>query len=292
MPITITWADDTHTLIWCKLEATWSWDDFRSAALHCRSMLASVYHTVDIVAHALHSAKLPDSLMPLARIEHDLKPVPSNVGMVILITDEPEAEQLLDMVQDYYQRHDTFQRVKTVKAASRLLNEQTRESHKKQTLINKLLSDDRQTVFRTIEKLRAFEWLYDGSLFNADLHNADFDGANLYLANFSGASLQGASLRQTNLYRATLDDADLRGCDLCDARIGGASLRGTDLRHANLAYADLRSSDLRGADLRGTNLQGARMKNVRASGAELNDSTVLPDGSRWHQKRTHANIGG
>jgi uncharacterized protein YjbI with pentapeptide repeats len=138
-------------------------------------------------------------------------------------------------------------------------------------------------------------------LVRADLHeacvaHADLSGANLNSADLRGACLEGATLCGAQFFRARLEGADLRwtsgdGVGLAEARLDGAVLRWADfdggnfvdasLRGANLLRASLRGANLVRADLRGALLDEANLLGAVLDLARLDESTVLPDGSRW-----------
>ncbi|MEM9774077.1 MAG: pentapeptide repeat-containing protein [Chloroflexota bacterium] len=148
---------------------------------------------------------------------------------------------------------------------------------------------------------------------NVDLRQADLSEANLSEANLKGAKLtdadlRGANLLGANLLGAKLIEADLRlanlsGCDLSGTMLIEAVLMGTKLIDANLSGAKLINANLRGADLSGAklieadlleadlsraklieaNLFGANLLGADLSVAIFDDSTIMPDGSKWHK---------
>jgi hypothetical protein len=77
---------------------------------------------------------------------------------------------------------------------------------------------------------------------------------------------EGGLLRGAILSGANLDAAALNGVNLAGAKMHFVSLKGAFLVGANLA----------GADLHNSNLQGAHLRDAR-----LDETTILPDGSRW-----------
>lgn len=138
--------------------------------------------------------------------------------------------------------------------------------------------------------------LSDANLQQADLGRAvlveaSLDGANLYgayllavdlqRASLIRATLGGADLREANLQQAELVMADLRQARLTRADLRSAVLSTVDLREANLQQADLRHAYGREADLRGADLQGAILQDARFDAAQMDEHTILPDGTRW-----------
>jgi uncharacterized protein YjbI with pentapeptide repeats len=98
-----------------------------------------------------------------------------------------------------------------------------------------------------------------------------FRDAELKRADLSGAQLRGSDWSCATLQKANLSTANLR-----EANMQGADLRMTNLRGANLQGANLRLVGLKGANLVGANLAGASMWD-----AKLDESTTLPDGTKW-----------
>ncbi|HEC22744.1 MAG TPA: pentapeptide repeat-containing protein [Chloroflexi bacterium] len=126
---------------------------------------------------------------------------------------------------------------------------------RKKDLIRRLRSRDNGEALRAAEMLRAYGWLYDGTLRGANLARASLAGADLSGANLQKAHLPGADLRGADLYQADLEDADLFGADL-----EGATLEEADIRGLYLAAANLRGTGLTEAELaRLSGLVGATM---------------------------------
>lgn len=126
----------------------------------------------------------------------------------------------------------------------------------KKQLLTQIRTKDKTTVKSAIDRLRAKDWLQDGTLTGASLFEAQFDDVNLSQAKLTGV----------NFFEASLAGANLLGADL----------EASYLHYANLANADLREANLRGAHLDYANLLGAKLENARFS-----SETVLPDGHLW-----------
>lgn len=122
------------------------------------------------------------------------------------------------------------------------------------------------------------------NLAGAQLDGADLSDADLFRADLTGANLAEALLFDAQLTEAKLDGAKMAGATLDRARLDGAVLTNVDLSQASLREADLVQADLRGAVMDGADLSGAVLfdANVAAGqllAAQLDDKTVLPDGS-------------
>lgn len=161
------------------------------------------------------------------------------------------------------------------------------------------------------------DFLQDAGLYNGEtalLRNAKMDGINLDETNLEGIDLGGASLIEAHLVGAVLAEtvlvetvlarshlagaymwkANLIGASLVRANLTGAflweaNLRGASLTGANLTAAFLAEADLKGANLIGANLTGAdvgeadQMWPVNPEIAEFDETTHLPDGTKWHE---------
>lgn len=156
-----------------------------------------------------------------------------------------------------------------------------------------------------------FSFLLFANLENANLHEAHMEYAYMPYANLKRANLNGAYLKYVTLYKANLQDArfykaDLREADLRETKLNQSYLSDADLTSAGLAQADLQAANLfraclaganledadlqeanlEDADLRGANLKGARLVNAKLvrtgwGDAKLDETTILPDGSRY-----------
>lgn len=145
----------------------------------------------------------------------------------------------------------------------------------------------------------------------ANLSEAILHGANLTEANLGRTVLRGARLSSVNMKKANLEEANLQGAMLEFARIDAANLRAVDLQQAdlrnarlektvllnanleganlsaaNFAFANLSGANLKNAvlnhtDLRGAILHGAELDLAALERAELDENTILPDGSHW-----------
>lgn len=193
----------------------------------------------------------------------------------------------------------------------------------KSALILQLGSPDNVLAREAVRLLHIRGWLSDGTLrelflvrgslsqanlWRADLRDAelmygDFQGANLHKANLARAKLweanfADAELMETNLSGANLHHANLQRAKLWDADLRQASLDYADLRGANLRHADLQDALLIHARLHGVEFLGANLAGVRLVNAEFDETTILPDGTKWTTQTdlkrftdpTHANF--
>jgi len=139
--------------------------------------------------------------------------------------------------------------------------EQRQTERRKAQLIERLSSDDHQTALRALWEIRAYGWLWDGSL-----NRADLSGANLAGGDLSGGDLRKVWLVGARLAASDLRDANLEGADLTSADLSGARLKGAHLRRANLA---------------GANLMGVDVDIATLSGCGGLVGATMPDGSRY-----------
>ncbi|RMG70116.1 MAG: hypothetical protein D6711_18205 [Chloroflexi bacterium] len=270
MPIQTIWADDSQKLIWCKFDGSWDWEDFHSATKVVQSMVKSVPHTVNIMAFAITKTRLPGPI-PFNEIEANVLDYPRNVGIVIMITDNVLIRRMFNLARKFYAVDEVFHLVNTMKAAEALLSEWRTYDDRKQSLIADMGRNIQVITHAAIEKLRAEDWLYDGSLRGAQLKSANLQEANLFLANLSGAYMHFANLRSANLFRAELVETDLSAANLSGASCVGANFERANLQKARLQYADLC----------GANLEKANLLDAQIDGTMFDEFTILPDGTGW-----------
>lgn len=113
--------------------------------------------------------------------------------------------------------------------------------------------------------------LVDAFLFKALLSEADLRRANL-----RGAMAAGANFHSANLSEALLEGSNLLGANLANTNLSFTCLNG-----ANLISADLEQAALSYASLLGADLTGARLDRANLSSVQFDETTILPDGSRW-----------
>lgn len=203
----------------------------------------------------------------------------------------------------------------TLLVFQRVLVLRERDALKRQ-LIREMRSHHKETVQAAVQEMWDQEWLFNGSLAKtnfekvnlagvylnninfegaylknatlteADLRDAKLSRADLSKANLSGVDLMRADLTEANLWNATLQGADLSKSKLVETDLWGADLSDTFLWSANLSGAGLQNAKLIGADLWGADLSAtfmwkANLRDANLRGVKLNDTTVLPDGSKW-----------
>jgi len=286
MPISMTWGDETQTLLWCKFEGQWTWDDFYRSVAVGQRMVGSVRHTVNIVAHTLNTAKLPGAVR-FSDLERALVHSPFNIGIVIVITRKILVKRLFAVARKFYDLENRMFIVPTVKEASQILHEYAGRENKKHKALKALKSDRLADVTAALETLRAHDWLYDGTLQGIDLRGHYLEDANFFLADMRGGRFDNASMGRANFFKADLESADFVRTNLQATSIGDANLRNVNFYQANLARANLSGSDLRDANLCGANLEGAMIDNVLLFGSYFDHQTILPDGRPW---RSHEDV--
>lgn len=136
----------------------------------------------------------------------------------------------------------------------------------KDRLIRQLSSKVNPEAVRAAEELWQRGWSLDGSLRGAILNDANLQGANFWSADLQGIWGWYANLQDTDLYNAKLRESHFQEANFQNSR----------LIYADLQYANLARVQLQKADLEQANLQGARLDYV-----EIDESTILPDGTHW-----------
>ena len=181
--------------------------------------------------------------------------------------------------------------------------EEMPEDEQRAILVERLHSTNRHEVIESLDMLREFGWLYDGSLEGGDLREVNFsemnlEGAQLMGVNFSGSELQGAVFREANLensaiYGANLSGASFQGAhlvnaDIVESDVRGARFVGANLSGTELVYSNFEEANFNEADLSGANLEQSNLRWSIIDGTRFSVETILPDGQHW---QTYTNMG-
>ena len=176
----------------------------------------------------------------------------------------PETWRYADVIKDYYANASTeLVGIALTVLLVDALYEYRQNSQLKEQLIREMHSPDNGIALRAVEELRAYNWLFDGSLKGVSLIRANLAGCNL-----KGAVLDGANFTGANLKTASFRDASMEGVILSGANLEGAFLRGAKLHQAVMSGAILKNAILVSADLEATDF----------SGAIFNRATQFPEG--------------
>jgi len=282
MPVTLDWLDNTKSVIHCQYTGARDWEELYHAASLAGSMMNGARHTVHILIDAQHSAGLPRS-SPFPHFKRAISHLPTNAGVVIIISQKLFVKMALSLVTKFYDTGDHLHLVGTMEEATAILNERRGKQVLKDQLIRAMGSNSPATSLRAVEELRNREWLYDGSLVGANFTAANLSGADLFMANLYDTKLQmsvleGANLFMVNLETANLRRADLRGASLVQTNLQRAMMQEADLSGADLTMSNLQRANLRLVNLSGANLYGANLWGVNLHGAVFDSSTILPNG--------------
>lgn len=193
------------------------------------------------------------------------------------------------------------------------------KSQLKAFLLDQIKDKDPDSATKALRMMEDLGWLQDGSLSGADFRKAnlpiymmtnsrlidfdltgvDFSEAYLREVNFCSSLLIGAKFTKANMKWVWFDDAHLENAVFNQANLEGASignyLRGAtfveaqasyasfsgdlqdvSFQHTNLIGALFVQADLRGADFTEANLQGVRIRDCHCD-----NTTILPNGTRW-----------
>jgi len=163
------------------------------------------------------------------------------------------------------------------------MNRQRDTSLLKKRLLREAASPSNGVAKAAISWMRDEGWLEgeSGLLEGAYLWEANLAGASLNSANLSRAYLGNADLNGAYLARADLSGADMLGIDLGSCDMVGANLSRAQLRFANLEGVYLGDANLLGASLLDANLKDASLEDVYWGYTRMDESTVLPDGTKW-----------
>jgi len=285
MSVSIDWLDNTRSVIYCQYSGAHDWNELYQAASLAGAMINGARHTVHVLIDAQQSAGLPRS-SPFPHFKRAIHNLPSNTGVVIIISQKLFVKMALALVTKFYDTGDKLFLVGTAQEAEAILNERRGKQVLKDQLIRAMGSNTTAVSLRAVEELRNREWLYDGSLVGANFTAANLTGADLFMANFYDtkfqmATLEGANLFMVNLESANLRRANLRGASLVQTNLQKAMMQEADLGGADLTMSNLQRANLRMANLRGTNLYGANLWGVNLHGAIFDNTTVLPSGETY-----------
>jgi hypothetical protein len=285
MSATIDWLDNTKSVIYCQYTGAHEWGELYQAASVAGAMMNSARHTVHIVIDAQQSAGLPRS-SPFPHFKRAISSLPSNTGVVIIISQKLFIKMALSLVTKFYDTGERLFLVATNEEADTILNERRGTQVLKDQLIRAMGSNSTATSLRAVEELRNREWLYDGSLVGANFTAANLAGADLFMANLYDTKLQmsvleGANLFMVNLETANLRRANLRGASLVQTNLQKAMMQETDLSGADLSMSNLQRANLRLANLQGANLYSANLWGVNLHGAVFDGTTILPNGEPY-----------
>jgi len=176
----------------------------------------------------------------------------------------PETWRYADVIKDYYANASTeLVSIALTVLLIDALYEYRQNLQLKEQLIREMRSPDNGIALRAVEELRAYNWLFDGSLKGISLRRANLAGCNL-----KGAVLDGADFTGANLKTASFREASMEAVILSGANLEGAFLRGAKLHQAVISGAILKNAILTSADLESTDF----------SGAIFNRATQFPEG--------------
>jgi hypothetical protein len=176
----------------------------------------------------------------------------------------PETRIFADVIKDYYANVSTeLISIAITVLLIDALYEYRQNLQLKEQLIREMRSPDNGIALRAVEELRAYKWLFDGSLKGASLKRANLAGCNM-----KGAVLDGADFTEANLTNASFRYASMESVVLSGANLEGTFLRGAKMHQAIVSGAILKNAVLISADLEAADF----------SGAIFNSATQFPDG--------------
>lgn len=167
----------------------------------------------------------------------------------------------------------------------------------KQELLDQMRSTVKSIAARAIERLKATDMWYDGSLSQLALNRLDFSGVDLNYISMRESECQEVDFTEAWLTRADLKKASMTHCIFKRAQLKGAFFRSsqliscnfsraycqdTDFRYCILRRADFSGATLHGTDFRGADLSGANLYNAQLSrDTRFDESTTMPDGKHY-----------
>jgi hypothetical protein len=85
MSIKVEWDNDEKTIIRWTFSDPWLWEDFRAAYERSHAMIASVAHTVHILADAREGSNIPAGNI-MSSIRMLIRHYPSNLGIHVAVS--------------------------------------------------------------------------------------------------------------------------------------------------------------------------------------------------------------
>jgi len=120
MPVTVSWDNDTHTLICFGVVGRWTWQEFNWAWLESVSMMSGVSHKVHFIIDVNDMVGLPPDL--LTRGINFVRSQPHNTGISFVATSSGFINLLLSSLKRIVPQESAYLRwVPNVEAARRNL---------------------------------------------------------------------------------------------------------------------------------------------------------------------------
>jgi hypothetical protein len=100
-------------------------------------------------------------------------------------------------------------------------------------------------------------------------------------ANLNNMNLEGANLYDTDMRGISLEGCNLQGAYMLDANLSGANLSQANLQGADMSWCNLKGAFMGEANLKGAWLLQANMQEAFVKTTQFDNTTRLPDGTRW-----------
>jgi len=94
MPLTVTWDDPEHTIIFVWGYDTWTWDDWYCALDEMIEMVRSTARQVDFIYASVPGTHVP-KVQSISHYQHALHLMPENAGMHMIVNDKLFARTIM-----------------------------------------------------------------------------------------------------------------------------------------------------------------------------------------------------
>ena len=123
MPISPSWHDESHTIIYVHYEDVWTWDDFHRACDKTLEMANQVDHQVDLIVNIGNSRTVPpNTAFQLERIRAFVQH--PSFGLTVMVGMNPVAKTFFDILLRFApQLKAQLVAVKTVEKACTVIEE-------------------------------------------------------------------------------------------------------------------------------------------------------------------------
>lgn len=105
MAITVSWLDDTQTMLRYDVSGAWTWQDLAEALNQGNDLMDSVSHRVEVIVDMSGSAGMPANMIELGRRMTGIRR-PENMGVVVVIQGGALLEALVGTMRRIYKGLD------------------------------------------------------------------------------------------------------------------------------------------------------------------------------------------
>lgn len=98
MPVRVRWNDDGKRSILAEFEPGWAWADYLDATVEMTAMMATVSHTVDLIAD-IRGTAMPPPGQALQTLAKAFNTAPDNLGLNVVVGANPVIRTILHLLK-------------------------------------------------------------------------------------------------------------------------------------------------------------------------------------------------